>query len=434
MAFTAFFVAIEFGLMAVDRTRMEAAVEQGDPAAKVVVSLLERVSFVLSSAQLGISIMGIVLGFVSRPVFGALIEPVLDPLLGESVSAGVSVVLAIVLSTAFIMVVGELVPKSAAISKPELTTRVLGRPMVLWNMAMYPFVKTFDSTANWIVRRLGVEPREELDHKPDIEELEALIISSGEEGALDPDDVVLLKRTIRFHEKTAADALTPRVNIVSIDKDATIGSLIEMIIATGFSRFPVTGGELDDVVGIVHAKSVYTLPAAQRSSRPVVDVMGSMLAVPESRDLDDLFGDLRENRDHMAVVVDEHGGTAGIITLEDLLEEIVGEIDDEFDGSAPELSRVDAPGNYVVSAALHPDEVSDFCGFEIPEGPYETLAGFVLQQLGHIPKKTGGLFEHDGWRVEVFAIDGLRITRVRLAEPGAWSGSSGNTANGRGSA
>lgn len=414
--------------MAVDRTRMEAKVEQGDSAAKVVVSLLERVSFVLSSAQLGISIMGIVLGFLSKPVFGALIEPVLDPLVGESASSGLSVVLAIVLSTFFIMVVGELVPKSAAISKPELTTRLLGRPMVLWNMAMYPFVKTFDSTANWIVRRLGVEPREELDHKPDIEELEALIISSGEEGALDPDDVVLLKRTIRFHEKTAADALTPRVNIVSLDKSDTVGTLIALAIESGYSRFPVTGGHLDDVAGIVHVKSIYTLPARDRSSRPVVDLMSEMLAVPESRDLDDLFGDLRENRDHMAIVVDEHGGTAGIITLEDLLEEIVGEIDDEFDHGAPELSRVDAPGNFVVSAALHPDEVEDICGFVMPEGPYETLAGFVLHNLGYIPKKTGGLFEHEDWRVEVFAVEGLRITRVRLAEPGAWSGSSGSVA------
>ncbi len=422
MAFTAFFVAIEFGLMAVDRTRMEAQVEQGDPAAKVVVSLLERVSFVLSSAQLGISIMGILLGFLSRPVFGAIIEPILDPLIGESASTGVSVVLAVVVSTAFIMVVGELVPKSAAISKPELTTRLLGRPMVLWNLVMYPFVKAFDNCANWIVRRLGVEPREELDHRLDIDELQALIISSGQEGALDPDDVVLLRRTIRFHEKTAADALTPRVNIRALDMDATVGELTTLAIESGFSRFPVTDGQLDDVVGIVHVKSIYTLPAAERDTRPVVDVMSAMLAVPESRDLDDLFGDLRENRDHMAIVVDEHGGTAGIITLEDLLEEIVGEIDDEFDLGAPELSRVDAPGNFVVSAALHPDEVEDICGFVMPEGPYETLAGFVLHNLGYIPKKTGALFEHDGWRVEVFAIEGLRITRVRLAEPGAWSG------------
>ncbi len=420
--------------MAVDRTRMEAQVEQGDANARVVVSLLERVSFVLSSAQLGISIMGIVLGFLSKPVFGAIIEPVLDPVIGESASAGVSVVLAIVLSTAFIMVVGELVPKSAAISRPETTTRLLGRPMVVWNAVMYPFVKAFDSTANWIVRRLGVEPREELDHKPDIDELEALIISSGEEGALDPDDVVLLKRAIRFQEKTAADALTPRVNVVALNTDDTVGELKRLAIESGFSRFPVTDGSLDDVVGIVHVKSIYTLPAADRADRPVMDIMNTMLAVPESRDLDDLFGDLRENRNHLAVVVDEHGGTAGIITLEDLLEEIVGEIDDEFDSGAAELSRVDAPGNFVLSAALHPDEVEEACGFAMPEGPFETLAGFVLHELGYIPKKPGGLFAHNGWRVEVFAVEGLRVSRVRLAEPGAWSGvGSGSAASRSGS-
>ncbi len=424
VAATAFFVAVEFGLMAVDRNRMEARAEQGDGASKTVLDLLDRVSFVLSSAQLGISIMGILLGFLSRPVIGALIEPILEPFVGESASTGLSVVLAITIGTAFIMVVGELVPKSAAISKPELTTRLLGRPMVLWNLVMYPFVKTFDGTANWIVRRMGIEPRDELNHKPDIEELEALIKSSGEEGALDPDDVVLLTRTIRFHEKTAADALTPRVNILALEQDATVEMLIDQSLATGFSRFPVIDGHLDDVIGIVHVKSIYTLDAGDRTSRPVTDLMAEMMAVPESRDLDDLFSDLRENRDHMAVVVDEHGGTAGIITLEDLLEEIVGEIDDEFDRGVPAMSRVEAPGNYVLSAALHPDEVEEACGFEMPEGPYETLAGFVLQQLGFIPKRAGELFEHDGWRVEVFAVEGLRITHVRLAEPGAWSGRS----------
>ncbi len=418
---TAFFVAIEFALMAVDRNRIEAQAQAGDSGARGVLSLLERLSFCLSSAQLGISITGILLGFLARPVFSALVTPVLEPLVGEPGAEGISVATAIIVSTLVIMVVGELIPKSIAISRPDFTSRLLTRPMRLWNLVMYPFVYTFDNVANWIVRRLGVEPREELDHKPDIEELEALIITSGEEGALDPEDVELLTRTIRFHEKVAADALTPRVNVTALASTAPISELISTSIDSGFSRFPIYGRDLDDVLGVAHVKSIYTLPASTRRDRLVTEVMSPVLAVPETRDLDDLFSDLRANRDHLAVVVDEHGGTAGIITLEDLLEEIVGEIDDEYDTSSPEVSRVEEPGNFRVSAALHPDEVEEACGFEMPEGPYETLAGFVLVRLGKIPSP-GELFEHDGWRVEVLAVDRLRITTVRLAAPGAWTG------------
>ncbi len=418
VAATAFFVAIEFALLAVDRTRIEKKAEEGDSGAKLLLGLLERLSFCLSSAQLGISIMGIVLGYISKPTIGAIIEPAIEPLLGNAASQGVSVVLAVVVGTVFVMVIGELVPKTVAISKAERTARLLSRPMMLWNFVMFPFVWIFDGAANRIVRRLGVEPREEIEHKPSIDELEALIISSGEEGALDPEEVELLTRSIRFTEKTAADALVPRVGVTALESDATVADLVAASLATGFSRFPVIGRDLDDCVGLVHVKSVYRLPAEQRANRPVTDLMTPVHAVPETRELEELFADLRANRDHMAVVVDEHGGTAGIITLEDLLEEIVGEIDDEYDVVSPQLSRVEDPGNYIVSAALHPDEVADACDFEIPDGPYETLAGFVLVQLGHIPVP-GELFDYDGWRVEVMAVDRLRITTVRLAAPWA---------------
>lgn len=415
---TSFFVAIEFALLAVDRTRIEQKVERGDAGARLILGLLGRLSFSLSSAQLGISIMAIVLGFVSKPTIGAIIEPTLEPLLGSTASGGVSVVLAVVVGTVFVMVIGELVPKTVAISKPERTARLLSRPMMVWNYVMYPVIWVFDGAANRVVRWLGVEPREEIEHKPSIDELEALIISSGEDGALDPEEVELLTRSIRFSEKTAADALIPRVNVTALNSDASVADLVERSLETGFSRFPVIGRDLDDCLGLVHVKSVYRLPAKERASCPVTDLMTPVHAVPETRELEGLFADLRADRDHMAVVVDEHGGTAGIITLEDLLEEIVGEIDDEYDVESPRLSRVEEPGNFIVSAALHPDEVADACEFRIPDGPYETLAGFVLMQLGHIPVP-GELFDYDGWRVEVMAVDRLRITTVRLAAPWA---------------
>jgi CBS domain containing-hemolysin-like protein len=198
-----------------------------------------------------------------------------------------------------------------------------------------------------------------------------------------------------------------------------VADLAQRAVTTGHSRFPVIGADLDDVRGVAHVKDVYRVPFAARPSTSVREVMAAPFVVPETRRLGDLLADLRGLGSHLALVVDEHGGTAGIITLEDVLEEIVGEIDDEHDRPAPRLTGVLRPGEWRLDGSLHPDEVFDACGFEVPDGQYETLAGFVLDQLGRIPD-VGDTFEHGGWRVEVAAMDGLRVSRVVLRHnPGA---------------
>jgi CBS domain containing-hemolysin-like protein len=264
-----------------------------------------------------------------------------------------------------------------------------------------------------------VAPTEELGVSHTLEQFEAVVRSSSSGGDIDPAEAALLRRSIRFGDKTAADALVPRVEVEAFQRDDLAPALIERCVATGFSRFPVFTDDLDDIVGVVHVKSIYSLPAKERSGVHVGDLMHEALAVPETRGLDLILDDMRSARKQMAVVVDEHGGTAGVITMEDLIEEIVGEIDDEHD---PRVGRtsVEDSGSTVLSGGLHLDEVEEESGFRVPEGPYETFAGFVLARLGHIPEPSEMVYE-DGWCVEVVAVKGRRIETLRVVAPGAGS-------------
>jgi CBS domain containing-hemolysin-like protein len=411
VAANAAFVAAEFSLIAADRVRFGRDAEAGDRKAQRAVALIRELSFHLSGAQLGITVTSLLLGFIAEPSVGAALEHLVGDL-PRGVTIGVSLAIATVVQ----MVLGELVPKSVAITYANGTARTVALPMRIYGVVAGPVIGFFERTANGIVRRLGVEPRSELEATRSREELQILIQSSGEVGTLDPADVSLLTRSIRFREKSAADSLVPRVEVVAIGRDRTVADLAALTIESGYSRYPVIGEDLDDVVGVVHVKSIYGLPVEDRGTTSVESIMSEVLAVPEARPLDELLADFRASRSYLAVVVDEHGGTAGIITLEDLLEELVGEIDDEYDEAPTQLTKVEVTGSYVVSGGLHADEVREACGFEMPEGEYETLAGFVLDRLGHIPEP-GERFEYDGWRIEVVATERLRVATVRLSAP-----------------
>jgi CBS domain containing-hemolysin-like protein len=319
---------------------------------------------------------------------------------------------ALALATLVSMVIGELVPKAIAISRPRPTAYALAPAMVVISRVAGPLIRLLNGAANATVRRLGIEPKEELTSVRSLEELELLIRSSGEEGTLEPEALTLLTRTIRFGEKDAARALIPRGSVATLARDASLADLADLAVRTGHSRFPVVGADLDDVEGVVHVKDVYGVEYDRRSTTTVAAVMSPPFVVPETRDLADLLVDLRRRGTHLAIVVDEHGGTAGIITLEDVLEEIVGEIDDEHDRGKPRLTRLTRPGEWVLEGSLHADEVFDLCGLRIPEGDYETLAGFLLERLGHIPE-AGERVEHAGWLLTVEAMDRHRIDTVR---------------------
>ena len=415
MAANAAFVAAEFALVAVDRTRVDERARQGSAAAARVQALLDRLSYHLSGAQLGITVTSLMLGFLAEPAVAAAIEPGLEALFGE-VPRGVSIALALAIATVVQMVFGELVPKSLATSRPLESSFALARPTAIYGAFARPVVGGLDNLAARITRRLGVEPAHELEGTPDRDELEHLIRSSGEEGMLDEGEVDLLTRSIRLADKSADDAMIPRVRVAAIHDEATVAELVELAVMTGHSRFPVMADGLDDLVGVVHVKAVHGVPIGARANTRVVELMAPVVAVPEARDLDELLVELRGGGQQLAVVIDEHGGTAGIITLEDILEELVGEIDDEHDEITTSLTRVEAMGSTVVPASLHPDEVRDLTDFEMPEGEYETLAGLVLDRLGEIPTP-GDRCTVDGWRLEVVAMERLRIASVRVVAP-----------------
>jgi len=401
--------------VAVDRQRVQLDADGGDRRAGLTAYALGRLSFHLSGAQLGITVTSLVVGFVSEPTVAAALEPLLGGIVGEDRAVGVSVVLALAAATVVQMVMGELVPKTIAIARPRRTAYALAPAMVALCRVGGPAITFLNGAANWTVRRLGIDPQEELASVRSLEELELLITASGEEGTLEPGAMALLTRSIRFGDKDAADALRPRPDVEAVALDDTVSTLVERASATGKSRFPVIGSDLDDVRGVVHVKDVYGISYEARATTLVEAIMAPAFVVPETRDLAGILADLRAEGTHLAVVVDEHGGTAGIITLEDVLEEIVGEIDDEHDRRA-RLTRVQRPGEWVVDASLHGDEVFDACGFVMPEGDYETLAGFALDVLGRIPAPGEG-FQHEGWHVEVGEMDGLRISTIRLHRP-----------------
>jgi CBS domain containing-hemolysin-like protein len=410
---TGFFVAVEFSLVAVDRDQVGIDATRGDRRATATKGALRRLSFHLSGAQLGITVTSLIVGFIAEPTVAGALEPVAEALVGERRSHGVSVAVALVLVTVLSMVAGELVPKSIAIARARRTAYVLVPLMLVIDRLFGPLISFLNGAANWTVRRFGIEPQEELTSVRSLAEFELLIRSSGEEGTLEPQSLTLLTRSLRFGSKDAAEALIPRRSVDAVSVDDTVQELAARAVSSGHSRFPVVGADLDDVRGVVHVKDVYGVPYDERPSTAVTEIMVAPFVVPETRDLASLLVDLRHLGTHLAIVVDEHGGTAGIITLEDVLEEIVGEIDDEHDRPIPRLTGVVRPGEWRLGGSLHRDEVFDACGFSVPVGDYETLAGFVLAELGRIPD-VGDSFEHDGWVVSVAGLDGLRVSEVTL--------------------
>ncbi len=413
VAANGFFVAVEFALIAVDRTKLEAQAAEGSATAKITLGVLKRMSFHLSGAQLGITVTSLVLGFLAEPLVGHLIDPVVEAL-GGSGGSTLSVLIALAIATVFQMVAGELIPKNLALARPEATSKALAPAARLVHGAFSPIITTFNGAANWAVRRLGVEPTEELSSMRSLEEIEYLIQSSATLGTLAPDALSLLTRTIRFGDKTAADALTPRVHADWLPLEATVGEFVQHANETGHSRYPVCEGDIDNVKGVVGVAAVFDLAFDQRNTTQVSQIMDEAHVVPETRDLIDILADFRLYDTEMLIVIDEHGGTAGLLTLEDVLEEITGDIDDEYDEVT--TLGVSRTGVFIIDGTLHADEVEEVSNFKMPDGEYETIAGFLLSSLGSIPVE-GAIVIWDGWQFEVVAMDGLRIASIQMVAP-----------------
>lgn len=407
----AFFVAGEFALVAVERSQVELRAREGDRTAKRILHSLRNLSFELSGAQLGITVFSLVLGAVAEPALAQVIRPVLDPLLPPGTLLAVSFGIAFVLATVGQMVFGELVPKNLAIARPYQSAVRYGLAMQVVNRLLRRLIVLLNASADWTVRRLGIEPREELAGVRSMEELELMIRSSGEEGHLDDEELELLTRAITFTEKVAAEAMIPRVNVIALNRHQPISELRGTSAATGHSRFPVYGDDLDDIVGVVHVKDTLGIATSERALTPVERIAQPGLRVPASSTLESLLTRLQSEGQGMAMVIDEYGGTAGIVTIEDLLEEIFGEIEDEYDVEEP--LAVESGETGILSGLLNRHDVEEALGFEWPEGHYETLGGYLVASLGRFPA-VGEKVRVGDLVFEVIAMDGYRVDQVRV--------------------
>ncbi|MEU9245132.1 hemolysin family protein [Streptomyces sp. NPDC048385] len=414
------FVAAEFSLTTVERGELERAVQRGERGAAGALQAVRNLTFQLSGAQLGITVTNLVVGMLAEPSIAKLLAGPLEAVgIGPSAASSLALVIGTALSTVFLMVVGELVPKNWAISSPLAVARRVGNAQRWFSAAFRPFITHLNNTANRLVRRLGVEPAEELASARGPQELAALARHSARQGALEPDTAELFVRTLNLADLTAENVMTPRVQVVALELRATCEDVANATRATGLSRFPVYRDSLDSVVGTAHIKDVLTMPAEERARVRVAQVMREPLLVPESLTVDRLLDRLGGRRT-MAVVIDEYGGTAGVATLEDIVEEVVGEVRDEHDPhETPDLAPAgaDATGRALYSAdgAARMDQLARV-GLRAPEGPYETLAGLVAAELGRIPE-TGDGVEVAGWRLDVVDASGRRAARVLLHAP-----------------
>jgi CBS domain containing-hemolysin-like protein len=416
---TAVFVAAEFSLVALDRPTVEKAVERDERGAHSVLTSLRRLSTQLSACQVGITLTTLVLGFLATPSVGALLQGPLTGLgLGERTATSLSSAAALLIATVFSMIVGEMVPKTLAISVPLRTATVVAAPVRWFTVAMRPLIAVLNGSANAALRGLGVEPQEELSAARSPAELASLVRTSAEAGTLDVGTARLVTASLGFGAQTAADVMTPRSRATAVERTATAADVLELARRTGHSRFPVIDDDWDDVDGVVHVKKAISVPHERRSDVPVSALMTPVLLVPETIRLDPLLIELRDSGHQFAVVVDEYGGTSGVVTLEDVVEEIVGEVSDEHDRGEARAQRA-GDGSWVVPGLWRPDEVRERVGAGVPDGPaYETVGGFVMAALGRVPE-VGDHVSVPGWRLEVVDMETRRVDRVRVAPDGS---------------
>jgi CBS domain containing-hemolysin-like protein len=423
---TALFVAAEFSLTALERSTVDANARRGDRFDSYVQRAHRSLSFQLSGAQVGISITTLITGYLAEPLLARLLHPLLRALgLPEDLAVGVALVLALVIATSVSMVFGELVPKNLAVARPVPTARAAAGPQLLFSMLLTPLIRLTNGTANWILRRLGIEPAEELRSARSPQELASLVRNAARRGSLDAGTALLVDRSLRFGTRTAEELMTPRTEIEALHADDTATDLVAKAMESGFSRFPIVDGDLDETLGIVHIKQVFRIPVGARAGTRLADLAQPVAVVPSTLDGDAVMDQIRADGLQTALVIDEYGGTAGMVSLEDLIEEIVGDVRDEHDATTPDV--VAAGDGWRVSGLLRIDEVTAATGYRAPTGDYETIGGLVLHELGHLPvpgesvqlravDPEAPLDDPIQWLATVEQMDGRRVDVLHLVE------------------
>ena len=414
---TAVFVAAEFALVTLDPGLVDRDLAgQQDIRTRSVRKALRQLSTQLSGAQVGITVTTILLGYTAQPALATLLTGPLELTpLARGAATGLAAVLSLIVVNAFSMIFGELVPKNAALSSPLATARAVAPLQRGFTAALRPLILLLNNSANALLRRIGVEPREELSGGRSAQELVALVRRSAAAGTLDEGTAILLTNSIELDTLTAVDVMTDRTRMAVVRREDSAADVVALARETGHSRFPVIGDSHDDVLGLVHLRRAISVPYERRAEVPAPALMDPAPRVPETVTLGPLLVELREHGLQMAVVVDEYGGTSGVVTLEDVVEELVGDVADEHD---PRRAGVHPVGDRVwsVPGLLRPDELTEQTGLVVPEeGAYETLGGLVMALLGRVPV-VGDVVQVTGVVLRVEAMDGRRVSRVLISE------------------
>nr|WP_309225735.1 hemolysin family protein [Quadrisphaera sp. INWT6] len=385
---TAYFVAQEFAYMTVDRSRLKARAADGDATADRALGVTRQTSFMLSGAQLGITVTGLLVGYVAEPLIGQAVGTALGGVsVPQAVGVGIGTAAALLLATGLQMVLGELFPKNLAIARPEPVALWLARSTRLYLSAFGWLIRIFDASSNLLLKALRIEPVHDVEHSATARDLEHIVADSRRSGDLPEELSVLLDRVLDFPQRDADHAMVPRTRVDTLQADAPVAEVLERM-ATGHSRYPVVSGTGADeaVVGVVHLTDLLGVGAEQLGD-PVRDHARRAVLVPTTMELPDVVDALAAAGEHMAVVLDEHGGMAGVLTAEDLAEELVGEIADEHDDAAaePVVTTSGEDGPWTVPGEAHLDELERAVGRDLPRGDYETVAGFVIAQHGALP-------------------------------------------------
>ena len=414
VAANAFFVAAEFALVASRRTRIEAMIRKGDRRAVVVKKALQSLDRYISGTQLGITVASLGLGWIGKPALAGTIERLfaglpspLDAIATHSVAVG----MAFAIITFLHIVLGELAPKALALLHPEQTSRWVAPPLIVFTVATNPFIWLLNGTANGILKLLGARPPTERERVHSPEEIMMLVEQTRKTGRLGAQDARMIEGVFEFTEKSARDVMTPRTQMVALKRDLTLAQAADRVAAAGRSRYPVYGDSLDDVAGVVHAKAILAGLRVDPSHQ-VESVMRPALFVPGTREVEDVLADMKRQKVHLAIVLDEFGGTAGLVTMEDLLEEIVGQIYDEYD--RPETAAAPATGAApVLAGGTEIRDVNEGFGLELDDTDYTTIGGLVFGALGRLPK-VGDTVDVKGARFEVIEMEGRRVGKVRF--------------------
>ncbi len=412
-----FFVAAEIALLAARRARIEERAEAGDARAVVAMKSLAEISITFSGAQLGITMASLGLGAIAEPSVAAVIERLLGfTELPESAITGLGFAVGLSIVVFLHMVVGEMAPKNLALARAEDVSLRLARAFRLFVVVLRPLIVLLNGIANLLVRAVGVDPVDEhtLVHTP--EELVLALRESQREGTLTPQDARVLTAALLLNDIDAESAMTPRPDLVTLADTDSAEAVLDLAARTGHTRFPVHHDDPDDVIGMVHVKDVLTRDPEDVDGLVVSDILRPITAVPETRGLQDLLADMRADRSHAVLVVDEYGATAGLVTLEDVLEELVGEIEDEFDPTRAVRRR--SGDSWSVDGLLRRDELERLTGLRLPDGETETVNGFLVERLERLPER-GDVVLFEGWRLRIATVAGRRAGRVEVTPPPA---------------